>query len=129
MYIRVNDAMRMECGNRWDWDVGVLAMTLSKLSPNTSSTDFGTHTEHCLPICTNQATRSLLLNAMPTLHDIDIAMRQRGDVPHGNKILGTDATGGQRGTETSTGPSKGKEKAASSVDSGDEVLSDDDIPL
>jgi hypothetical protein len=40
-----------------------------------------------------------------------------------------DATGGQRGIDTSMGPSKGKGKAAASVRSGDEVSLDDDIPL
>jgi hypothetical protein len=72
MYTRVNDATRLEHGNRSDSDVGALATMLSKLSPDPSFADFTTHPEHYLPIYTNQAARSLLLKAVLTLDDIDI---------------------------------------------------------
>jgi hypothetical protein len=54
-------------------DAGVLVIALSKLSTDPSSTSFDTPPEHYLLICTNQATMSSLLKAIPTLFDIDIA--------------------------------------------------------
>jgi hypothetical protein len=54
-------------------DAGALETVLSKLSTDPSSTNFITHPEHCLPICTNQATRSLLQKVLSTLGNIDIA--------------------------------------------------------
>jgi hypothetical protein len=71
----------------------------------------------------------LLLKVLPMLDDIDIATRQRGDESGGIQILGKDAAGGRRGTDTTAGFSKGKGKVEPSVGSGDEVSSDDDIPL
>jgi hypothetical protein len=71
----------------------------------------------------------LLLKVLPMLDDIDIATRQRGDESGGIQILGKDAAGGRRGTDTTAGFSKGKGKVEQSVGSGDEVSSDDDISL
>jgi hypothetical protein len=104
-------------------------MALSKLSTNPSSIDFITHLEKCPPICMNQAVRSLLLKALSTLEDINIARLQRGDESHGVQIPGMDAADGQHGTHITTGSSKGKGKAMPYVGSGDEVLSVEDIPL
>jgi hypothetical protein len=129
MYTRVNDTTRLEHSDTSDSDAGALAMTLLKLSPDLSSEGFTTHPEHCLLICMNQDARSLLLKAMPTLNNIDIATRQRGTESRGAQILGIDATSGRRGTDTSAGSSKRKGKSAPSVGSGDEVSSNDDIPL
>jgi hypothetical protein len=47
---------------------------LSKLSTDPSSIGFITPPVHCMSICMNQAARMLLLKAMSTLDDIDIAM-------------------------------------------------------
>jgi hypothetical protein len=82
MYTGENDTTSLECGSGTDMDTGALATTLLKLSTDPSSTDFVTPPVHCITICTNQAMRSLLLNVMPMLDDIDIAMWQRGDLSH-----------------------------------------------
>jgi hypothetical protein len=125
----LNDARQLERGNKLNLDVGPLAMVLSRLSPNPSSTDFITHPEHCLPIYANQAMRLLLLKGMPMLDDIDIARMWRGKESRGMQIPGMDAAGGRRGTNTITGSTKGKGKVAPSVGGDDEVSSDDGIPL
>jgi hypothetical protein len=61
-----------------------------------------------MPICLDQAVRSLLLKKMPTLDDIDITAQQTGDQFHGVHILGTDAAGSQRSANTTSGSGKGK---------------------
>jgi hypothetical protein len=129
MYTRVNNTMRLERGDRSDLEGGALVMALSKLSTDPSFADFITHPGHCLPICTNQAMRSFLLKALPTLDDIDITRLQRGNESHGVQIPGMDATGGRCGTDTAMGSSKGKGKAAPSISSDDEVSSNEDIHL
>jgi hypothetical protein len=75
LYTGGNDATRLERGPGMDLEPGVLETMLSKLSTNPSSIDFITPPAHCMPICMNQAARSLLLKVMPLLDDINIAAR------------------------------------------------------
>jgi hypothetical protein len=66
--------MWLECGLGTNLEPLVLDTMLSKLSTDPSSIGFITPPMHCMPICMNQAARLLLLMAMPTLDDIDIAL-------------------------------------------------------
>jgi hypothetical protein len=75
MYNRENDATRLECGNRSNLDLTVLAGMLQKLSIDPSSNDFTNPRARCTPLCLDQATRSLLLKELPTLDDIDIVVQ------------------------------------------------------
>jgi hypothetical protein len=52
----------------------VLTGMLLKLSVNPSSNNFINPSAWCMPLCLDQATRSMLLKALPTLDDIDIAV-------------------------------------------------------
>jgi hypothetical protein len=52
----------------------------------------------------------MLLKEMPTLDDIDVAVRQVRDVSRGMQIPGTDDAGSQRGAGPTSGPAMGKEK-------------------
>jgi hypothetical protein len=79
LYSGENDATRLEHGPRMDLEPGVLDLMLSKLSTDPSFIDFITPPAHCMPINMNQAARSLLLKAMLTLDNIDIAVWQWGD--------------------------------------------------
>jgi hypothetical protein len=67
---------------------------------------------HYMPICTDQAARSLLLKVIPTLDDINIAAQESGDQSHGVHIFWMDDAINQGSAGTTTGPSKGKEKIA-----------------
>jgi hypothetical protein len=60
---------------------------LPKLSIDSSSADFINPPTRCLPLCLDQAMRSLLLKELPMLDDIDIAPRQMGDQSHGHAFL------------------------------------------
>jgi hypothetical protein len=92
-----------------------------------------------MPICMDQAMRSLLLKEMPTLDDIDIAARQGGDQSHSKHIPRTDATGSPMGANTAAGSGKGKEKIAPSgsapkvgsrsMPSDTEASSEETVPL
>jgi hypothetical protein len=73
LYTRENGATRLERGPEMDLEPGVLHTMLLKMSTDPSSIGFLTPLAHCMPICTNQAIGSLLLKAMPTLDNIDIA--------------------------------------------------------
>jgi hypothetical protein len=75
LYTGENDATRLEHGPGTDLEPGVLDTMLSKLSTDPSCIGFITPPAHCMPICMDRAARSLLLKAMPTLDDIDIAVR------------------------------------------------------
>jgi hypothetical protein len=58
--------------------------------------------------------RSLLLKVLPKLDNIDIAPRQAGDQSHGMQMPRIDAAGSWRSADVTSGPRKGKEKAAPS---------------
>jgi hypothetical protein len=91
LYTSENDATRLERGCGLDLDSGVLEVMLSKQSTDPSFSNFINPPAPCIPICLDQAVRSLLLKVMPRLDDIDITVHQRGGGMH---IPGTDATGG-----------------------------------
>jgi hypothetical protein len=81
------------------------------------------------PLCSDQATRSRLLQELPTLFEIGITMWQKGDESRGVQISRTDIAGGSGAPRAGPGSSKGNGNAAMPVHSGDEVSSDDDHPL
>jgi hypothetical protein len=117
MYTGENDAMRLEHGDGLDLDPTVLTGMLSKLSINPSSADFinpSPPPAWCMPLCLDQATRSLPLKELPTLDDIDITSRQKSDQSCGMHIPRTDATNNRRSAGVASGPGKGKEKIVSS---------------
>jgi hypothetical protein len=60
----------------------------------------------------DRVARSMLLKEMPTLDDIDVAVRQVRDVSRGMQIPGTNDAGSQRGAGPTSGPAMGKEKVA-----------------
>jgi hypothetical protein len=90
-----------------DLDLKVQDTMLLKLSTDLSSLDFINPLLPCMPIFLDQAARSQLLKGMPMLDDIDVTARQTSDQSRGIHIPRTDATGGQRVTDASSG--KGKE--------------------
>jgi hypothetical protein len=67
-----------------------------------------------MPLCLDQATRSLLLKELPTLDNIDIAVRQTGDQSCDVHIVGIGATGSWRTDDVASSLGKGKEKVVSS---------------
>jgi hypothetical protein len=114
LYTRENDITRMECGHGSDLDPKVLDGMLLKLSIDLSSSNIINPLVPCMPICLDQAARSQLLKEMPTLVNIDITAHQMGDQSRGVHIPRTDAVGGRRSADTTSGFGKGKEKIASS---------------
>jgi hypothetical protein len=98
---------------------------LSKLCSNPVSDDFINPPPSYLPIFMDQATRSKLLKEMPTLDDIDVAVRQVRDASWGVQIPRMDDTGvqvprrddsgGQGGSDPTPRPGKGKEKVETAM--------------
>jgi hypothetical protein len=87
---------------------------MSMLSVDPSSGDFINPLVSCVPLCLDQAMRSLLLKVLPKLDNIDIAPRQAGNQSHGMHMPRIDAAGSWRSADVTSGPRKGKEKAAPS---------------
>jgi hypothetical protein len=101
---------RLESGDGSTLGEEVLALVMEKLRPDPSSHDFVTPPASCQPHSRDQAARTLLLVAMPSMDDIGIALIQRGDQSRGVQIPGTGTTGGQGGVASTPDPSKGKGK-------------------
>jgi hypothetical protein len=129
LYTGVNDITRLERDNGSTLGKEALALVMGKLSPDPSSHDFVTPPASCQPFCMDQAVRTLLLVAMPSMDDVGIAPIQRGDQSRGVQIHGTGAVGGQGGAVSISAPSKGKGKVVRVVHNDDEVSSDSDVPL
>jgi hypothetical protein len=145
MYTGVNDIMRLERGPGSSLDGELLAACLKALTTDQFSAELATPPASCGAICMDQAARTALLAAMPTLDDVDIAVVQRGDLSRGVTIPGATVTGGRGGTtgggrggrgpggsgSPSSAPSLGKGKGVSArvVHDDDEVSSDEDEPL
>jgi hypothetical protein len=139
LYTREGDTTRLERGCDSNLAPDVLNTLLGRLSPDPSSVHFITPLVVCAPMCPDQAMRMRLLRELPTLDNIDITARQRGDESWGIQIPKTDVANSQGGASTVPGSSKGKGKVASSgsaskvssriILSDTEVLSDDDLPL
>jgi hypothetical protein len=70
-----------------------------------------------------------LVQELPTLDEIGIAARQKGDESQGVQIPGADVAYGSGAPSDSLDLGKGKGKAATPVRSDDEVSSDDGHPL
>jgi hypothetical protein len=98
MYTGVNDIMRLERGPGSSLDGKLLAACLKALTTDQFSTELAAPPASCGAICMDQAARTALLAAMPTLDDIDITVVQRGDLSHGVMIPGATVTGGRGGT-------------------------------
>jgi hypothetical protein len=145
MYTGENDIMRLERGPGSNLDGDLLAACLKALTTDQFSAELATPPASCGAICMDQAARTALLAAMPTLDDVDIAVVQRGDLSRGMTIPGVTVTGGRGGTTgggrggrgpggsgcSSSTPAPGKGKGASTrvVHDDDEVSSDEDEPL
>jgi hypothetical protein len=70
-----------------DLGMKVLDVMLLKVCSDSISDDRINPPPSCLPIFMDQAARSKLLKEMPTLDDIDVAVRQVRDVSRGMSIL------------------------------------------
>jgi hypothetical protein len=79
LYTGVNDVMRLERGDGSALSEEVLVLVMGKPSPDPSSHDFVTPSASCQPHSMDQAARSMLLVAMPSMDDVNIASIQRGD--------------------------------------------------
>jgi hypothetical protein len=90
--------MRLERGPGSSLDGDLLAACLKALTADQFSAELATPPASCRAICMDQAARTVLLAAMPTLDDIDIAVVQRGDLLRGVTIPGVTVTGGRGGT-------------------------------
>jgi hypothetical protein len=88
MYTGEGDTTRLECSLSSSLDQDVLSALLARLSPDPSSADFVTPPTACAPMCSDQAAQTRLLRELPTLDDIDIAARQKGDKSRGDQIPG-----------------------------------------
>jgi hypothetical protein len=69
----VNDVTRLERGDRSVLSEEALVLVMGKLTPNPSSDDFITPPASCQPLCVDQAVRSILVVAMPSMDDVGIA--------------------------------------------------------
>jgi hypothetical protein len=117
MYTGVNDIMRLERGPGSSLDGELLVACPKALTTDQFSAELATPPASCGAICMDQAARTTLLAAMPTLDDVDIAVVQRGDLSRGVMIPGATVTG------------KGKGVSTRVVLDDVEVLSDEDEPL
>jgi hypothetical protein len=90
LYTGEGDATRLECGQGSNLASDMQRALLGKLSPDQSSADFTTLPPVYAPLCSNQATRKMLLQELPTLDEIDIAAWQKGDEFRGVQIPGAD---------------------------------------
>jgi hypothetical protein len=110
MYIRVNDIMQLDRGPGSSLDDDLLTVSLKALTVDQFLAELMMPSAACEPPCVNQALRTALLAAMPTLDDVDIAAVQRGDQSHGMAIPGTSGLGcaaichGQVDSPASGGP-------------------------
>jgi hypothetical protein len=145
MYTGENDIMRLERGRGSSLDGDLLAACLKALTTDQFSTELATPPASCGAICKDQAARTALLAAMPTLDNVDIAVAQRGDLSCSVTIPGATITGGRGGTtgggrggrgpggsgSPSSTPAPGKGKGVSRwvVHDDNEVSSDEDEPL
>jgi hypothetical protein len=69
------------------------------------------------------------LQELPTLDEISIAARHKGDESRGVWIAGADVAGGPGAPSTRLDTNKGNDKVVMAVRSDDAVSSDDDHPL
>jgi hypothetical protein len=112
MFTGVNDIMRLERGPGSSLDGELLVACLKALTTDQFSAELATPPASCGGICMDQAARTALLAAMPTLDDVDIAVVQRGDLSRGVTIPGATVTGGRGGTTGGGRGSRGPEAQA-----------------
>jgi hypothetical protein len=72
LYIGVNDITQLEHGDGSVLGEEALTLVMGKLSRDLSSHNFVTTPMSCQPLCIDQAARSLLLVAMPSMDDVSI---------------------------------------------------------
>jgi hypothetical protein len=70
LYTGVNDVTRLERGDGSVLSEEALVLMMGKLSPDLSSHDFVTPPASYQPLYMDQAMRSMLLMAMPSMHDV-----------------------------------------------------------
>jgi hypothetical protein len=80
LYTGVNEALVLVMGKLSE---EALVLVMGKLSPDPSSHDFITPPASCQPLCMDQAARSMLLVAMPSMDDAGFALIQGGDQSRG----------------------------------------------
>jgi hypothetical protein len=90
LYTGVNDVTRLERGNGSVLGKEALALVMGKPSPDPSSHNFVTPPASYQPLCIEQAMRTLLMVAMPSMDDVGIAPVQRGDQSRGVQIPVTE---------------------------------------
>jgi hypothetical protein len=127
-YTGEGDTTWLERSQRSNLALNVPMALLGKLSPDPSSADFTVLPPICVPLCSDQAMRSRLLQELPTLDNTDITVWQKGDEYRGVPIPEVDVASGLGALSASPSCSKGKGKAAAPVHSDDEVSSHDDHP-
>jgi hypothetical protein len=93
MYTGENDIMRPERGPGSSLDGDLLAACLKALTTDQFSAKLAMPPASCRAICMDQAVRTVLLAAMPTLDDVDITVVQRDDLSRGVTIPGATVTG------------------------------------
>jgi hypothetical protein len=93
MYTGEGETMWLERDRDSGLDPDVLGALLARLSLDPSLVDFVTPLAVGAPMCSDQVVRTRLLRELPTLDDIDIAARQRGDESWGIQIPGADVVG------------------------------------
>jgi hypothetical protein len=94
LYTGVNDVTWLEHGDESALSEEASALVMRKLSPDPSFQDFITPPASCQPLCMDQAMRSMLLVAMPSMDDVSIASIQRGDQSRHVQIPGASTAGG-----------------------------------
>jgi hypothetical protein len=131
LYTGEGDTTRLERDCNSDLAPDMLGALLGRLNPNLSSVNFVTPPAVCAPMCSNQVMRTRLLGELPTLDNIGITTRQRGDESRGVQIPRADIAGGQGGVSTGPGSDKGKGKVAPQIVLSDTEVSseEDDVPL
>jgi hypothetical protein len=97
MYTGVNDIMWLDRGPRSILGDTLLAVSLKALTTDQPSAELMMPAVGCEPLCTKQAVRTALLEIMPMLDNVDIALVQRADQSRGVVIPRSGSPGGAAG--------------------------------
>jgi hypothetical protein len=88
MYTGKGETTWLERDSDSDLAPDVLGALLGRLSPDPCSVNFITPSVICAPMCSDQAAWTRLPRELPTLDDIGITARQKGDVSIVSRFLG-----------------------------------------
>jgi hypothetical protein len=119
----------LERGQGSNFAPDVQRTLLSKLSPDPSSTGFTTCPTGCTPLCSNQVIRRRMLQELPTLDEIGIDVRQKGDESQGVQIPGMDIADGPIVPSAGPDTSKRKGKVVTPICSDDKMSSTTTTPI